>query len=82
MPGKGQLYKKPMKKTMKRDPFAEGIDPSAGRGVPISAYQEKAPPKPKRKPQVVNRGAKEDKKSVIVKRPIKRSSGKRMKPVK
>lgn len=46
------------KKTMKRDPFAEGIDPSAGRGVPISAYQEKAPPKPKSKPQVVNRGAK------------------------
>lgn len=59
MPGKGQIYKKPMKK-MKRDPFAEGIDPSAGRGVPLSAYKEKAP-KPKVKPvrsQTVNRAGK------------------------
>lgn len=36
-------------KKMKKDPFAEGIDPSAGRGVPLSAYKEK-PPKPKAKP--------------------------------
>lgn len=49
--------KKTMKKTMKRDPYAEGIDPSAGRGVPLSVYRETVP-KPKRKPQVVNRAAK------------------------
>ena len=60
------------KKTMKRDPFAEGIDPSAGRGVPISAYQEKAPPKPKSKPQVVNRAAKGDKKLTRSLSPLKK----------
>lgn len=51
MPGKGQIYKKPMKKAKKmmRDPYAEGIDPSAGRGVPLSAYDMK-PPKPKLRP--------------------------------
>lgn len=66
MPGKGQIYKKPMKKkTMKRDPFAEGIDPSAGRGVPLSAYNEVVP-KPKRKPQVSNTTKKGD-------RPLMRS---------
>lgn len=57
------------KKTMKRDPFAEGIDPSAGRGVPLSAYNEKAPPKPKSKPQVVNRGAKSNKQRVVINTP-------------
>lgn len=48
------------KKKMKKDPFAEGIDPSAGRGVPLKAYKEKAP-KPKAKPartQTVNRAGK------------------------
>jgi hypothetical protein len=51
------------KKTMKRDPYAEGIDPSAGRGVPVSAYRESrtygkpiGPKKPKA--QTVNRAAK------------------------
>lgn len=52
------MKKKPMKK-MKRDPYAEGIDPSAGRGVPLSAYRPA--PKPKSKPQVVNRAGKGNK---------------------
>jgi len=69
MPGKGQIYKKPMKK-MKRDPYAEGIDPSAGRGVPLSAYNETAP-KPKRKPQVSNT-AKKGNKMAIKKKPMKK----------
>ena len=44
------MAKKPMKKKkMMRDPYAEGIDPSAGRGVPLSAYDMK-PPKPKLRP--------------------------------
>lgn len=69
MPGKGQPYKKPMKKTvpkpkamMKTDPYAEGIDPSAGAGVPLSAYREPVPTprmKPSR-PQTVNRVGKGD----------------------
>jgi len=97
MPGKGQIYKKPMKK-MKRDPYAEGVDPSAGRGVPVSAYREartygkpigpnrpRRPasqktangmmaivPKPKRKPQVVNRGAKSDKSGIVMMPPSKK----------
>lgn len=53
------MAKKVIKK-MKRDPFAEGVDPSAGRGVLLSAYKEKAP-KPKAKPvrtQTVNRAGK------------------------
>ena len=71
MPGKGQIYKKPMKKkTMKRDPFAEGIDPSAGRGVPLSAYNEVVP-KPKRKPQVSNT-AKKSNKMAVKKKPMKK----------
>jgi hypothetical protein len=58
------MKKKPMKKkTMKRDPYAEGIDPSAGRGVPLSAYNETVP-KPKRKPQVSNTAAKGNKMAV------------------
>jgi len=69
MPGKGQPYKKPMKKTvpkpkamMKIDPYAEGIDPSAGAGVPLSAYREPVPMprvRPSR-PQTVNRVGKGD----------------------
>jgi hypothetical protein len=62
MPGKGQPYKKPMKKKMKTDPYAEGIDPSAGAGVPLSAYRESVPTprmKPSR-PQTVNRVGKGD----------------------
>ena len=66
MPGKGQPYKKPMKKTVKQmmrtDPFAEGIDPSAGAGVPLSVYREPVPvprAKPSR-PQTVNRVGKGD----------------------
>lgn len=60
------------KKAMKRDPFAEGIDPSAGRGLPLTTYRDMAPPKPKSKPQVVNRGAKSDKSRIVRTPPSKK----------
>jgi hypothetical protein len=60
MPSKGQLYKKPMAKKKKTvDPFAEGIDPSAGRGVPLSAYNQPVPkPKPKPKKPMIKKKVK------------------------